>query len=187
MIRIAPRGSSLHAAFRASAVAWNLPFETLDPGEIVERYPGFSVPDGYEGLFEQEAGVLYAARAVQALQDRAQRHQAVLRFDEPVLAWSADDRGVTVSTPSGSLSAGRLVIAAGAWTPRLAGMALPLVPHRVVNVSFTPKVPDRFDPAHLPAFIIADEHTGTTVCRPCRAKASRSAAAGPPPTLTAVD
>ncbi len=160
VIRIAPTGASLHAAFRASAAAWDLPYETLDPAEIGERFPGFAVPDGYEGLFEQEAGVLYAARAVQAFQDRAQRHHAVLRFNEPVLRWLADDGGVTVSTPSGSVTAGRLVIAAGAWTSRLAGVALPLVPHRVVNVSFTPNVPDRFDPAHLPAFIIADEHTG---------------------------
>ena len=45
VIRIAPVGSLLHAAFRTSAAAWGLPYETLDRASIVERFPGFAVPD----------------------------------------------------------------------------------------------------------------------------------------------
>ena len=45
-------GFVAHAAFRTSAAAWGLPYETLDRASIVERFPGFAVPDGYEGVFE---------------------------------------------------------------------------------------------------------------------------------------
>ena len=158
VIRIAPVGSSLHAAFRTSAEAWNLPYETLDQATIVERFPGFSVPDGYEGLFEERAGFVHAAAAVRAFQERARRHGAQLHFEEPMLTWSADDRGVTVTTPAGSLAAGSLVVTVGPWTARLlASLALPLVPHRIVNASFVPLRPELFDPAHLPTFIVADD------------------------------
>ena len=158
VIRIAPVGSVLHAAFRTSAETWGLPYETLDRASIVERFPGFAVPDGYEGVFEADAGFVHAAAAVRAFQDRAERNGARLHFEEPMLTWSADQRGVTVTTPAGSLAAGSLVVTVGAWTaPLLAPLALPLVPHRVVNASFVPLTPELFDPAHLPAFIVADD------------------------------
>jgi sarcosine oxidase len=161
VIRIAPMGSPLHDAFRQSAHAWGLPYETLDAARVMERFPGFAVPARYEGLFEDGAGLLYAAAAVRAFQTRAERHRAVLRFDEPVVAWTAGIEGVTVTTTAGTIVADRLVLTAGAWTRSLAaGLRLPLVAHRVVNASFTPLVPDRFDPSHCPAFIIADDVTG---------------------------
>ena len=160
-IRIAPRGSALHEAFRSSADAWNLPYETLDPAAVADRFPGFSVPDGYDGCYEAAAGFVYASAAVAAFQHRAARRGATLRFDEPVVRWAAERGGVTVTTATGSVSAGSVVLTAGAWIARVVSeLGLPLVPHRVVNVSFTPTVPDVFDAAHLPAFIVADEQAG---------------------------
>jgi sarcosine oxidase len=160
-IRIAPAGSPLLDAFRASADRWDLPFESLDGREVVRRFPGFSVPDDYAAVFESGAGLLHAAAAVAAFQSRAERRGATLRFDEPVTGWTAGTDGVTVLTPNGTVSAGSLVLAAGAWTTALAPtIGLPLVAHRVVNVSFTPHDPDLFRAGRLPAFIVADEHDG---------------------------
>jgi sarcosine oxidase len=160
VIRIAPVGSPLHHAFRASASAWDLPYETLDAATVMERFPGFAVREDYEGSFEQGAGIIHASAAVQALQERARRAGAGLHFGEPVLTWTADDAGVTVTTPAGSVAAAALVFTAGAWTGALLeALALPLVPHRVVNVSFVPLVPKLFDRDRFPAFILADDNT----------------------------
>jgi sarcosine oxidase len=160
VIRIAPVGSPLHAAFAASASAWDLPYEVLDAAAVMDRFPGFAVPDGYEGVFEQGAGIIHASAALQALHDRARRAGARLHFEEPVLTWTADDAGVTVTTPAGSFAAAALVFTAGAWTSALLeSLALPLVPHRVVNVSFWPLVPELFGGDRFPAFILADDQT----------------------------
>lgn len=156
-IRVAPAGSGLHAAFLVSATAHHLDYERLDAAAVRRQFPGLSVPDGYEALFEQGAGVVFASRAVRALQERAVRHGATLWFDEPVLSWQPDGEGVAVTTPSGTLRASRLVLTAGAWTVRLAAeLDLPLVAHRVVNVTFTPLEPALFGADRLPAFLVTD-------------------------------
>ncbi|MBI4935769.1 MAG: N-methyl-L-tryptophan oxidase [Actinobacteria bacterium] len=160
-IRVAPAGSALHAAFLRSAVAHHLDFERLQPGDVHERFPALVVPDGFEALFEQDAGVVFADRAVRALQTRAVRHGASLQFDEPVSQWRADGDGVVVDTPQATYRGDRLVITAGAWTTQLlASLALPLVVQRVVNVTFQPTVPQRFDHEHLPAFLLSDGTSG---------------------------
>ena len=159
-IRIGPPGAPLFDVFTASATE-DLPFESLDAKALVERFPGFEVPDGYEAVYESGAGLLHAAAAVDAFQSRAARRGATLRFGEAALGWTATPDGVTVLTPTGTVSAGSLVLTAGAWTTRVAPtLGLPLVPHRVVNVSFTPLEPDLFVAGRLPAFIVADEQAG---------------------------
>jgi sarcosine oxidase len=161
-IRIGPIGAAFHAAFRRSADAWQLPYETLDAAQIVERFPGFAVPEGFEALYEDQAGTLHAAAAVRALQERARRHGARLLFQQPVTAWTAGDAAVTVTTAAGAFHAAALVITAGAWTTRLLpALGLPLTPQRVVNVSFEPLERALYDLDHLPAFVIADGGSGT--------------------------
>lgn len=160
-IRLAPAGSELHRRFVASALVHHLDFDRLTAVDVRRTFPAFAVPDGYEALLERDAGVLFAARAVRALQDRAERHGAVLHFDRPVLSWAPDGDGVVVSTAGGTLRAARLVVTAGAWTSRLAAdLALPLIVDRVVNVSFTPADPAPFSAERLPAFLISDGTDG---------------------------
>lgn len=186
-IRIAPSGSPLHDAFRTSADAWSLPYDTLDAAAIVERFPGFSVPDGYTGRYEADAGLLHAGPAVAAFQARAARNGAELHFDEPVLRWSADG-GVTVETTQRVVRAERLVLTAGAWTTSLATeLGLPLVAHRVVNVSFTPLVADRYDAAHLPAFIVTDDVDGVYGVPAVAGEGLKVGASGTPTDPDAVD
>ena len=160
-IRIAPTGSPLHASFVASAVAFGLEYDQLTAREVNVQFPAFSVPEGYSAMFEHEAGVLYADRTVRALQDRASRHGASLHFDEPVVSWESDGDTVVVRTANATYHAARLVITGGAWTTALAAdLGLPLVPTRVVNVSFEPLERRPFEVDRLPAFIVSDGNEG---------------------------
>ncbi len=156
-IRVAPNGSPMHAAFVDSAVAWGLDYDHLTAREVNTQFPAFSVPEGYSAMFEREAGVLFADRTVRALQDRALRHGASLKFEEPVVSWEAHADSVVVRTATTTYRAARLVITSGAWTNALvADLALPLVAHRVVNVSFDPLDRDPFGIDRLPAFVVSD-------------------------------
>jgi sarcosine oxidase len=69
----------------------------------------------------------------------AREHGADLRFDEQVLECSDIGRGVRVRTRAGVYEADRLVVAAGAWAPRL-------LPELRPHISVVRKVMLWFDP-----------------------------------------
>lgn len=157
VVRIAPPGSELHTAFKESADAHGLAFEELTASEVNERFPAFTVPDEFAAVFEADAGFVYAARAVATLQRRATARSAQLRFGERVLGWQAAHGRVAVTTPQGVYEAERMVVTAGAWTGRLAAeLELPLVAHRIANVSFEPADRAVHGPTRMPTFLIDD-------------------------------
>ncbi|WP_345713861.1 FAD-dependent oxidoreductase, partial [Kineococcus glutinatus] len=84
-------------------------------------------------LHVPDAGRVRARDALRALQAEAARHGAEVRHETPVthLAVRGDDE-VAVTTATGTLTARRVVVTAGAWTQRLLGGLLPL-PRLVVT------------------------------------------------------
>jgi len=103
------------------------PVERLSASEVRHRFPAFALEDDREALYSPDAGILAATRAVATLLRDAASEGAELRERTPVLGLTVHDDGVEVETPSGSATAARLVVAAGAWTARLlAELALPL-------------------------------------------------------------
>ena len=151
-----PPDGELVAGSLASARTHDLEHEVLDNAELRRRYPVFEPDRDWVGVFDAQAGWLAPERSVETHLREAERHGATLRFAEPVERWERDGEGVRVTTAAGSYRARRLVIAAGAWLPRL----LPeLAPHLWVerNVLFW------FEPrgqhemfARLPVYIVQD-------------------------------
>lgn len=123
----------------ATARQVGVPVEELSAAEARRRWPALRLPDDFACLHEPGAGFLEVERCVIAHAEHARRCGAELRFEEPVLRWSADHgRSVEVVTPRGSYSAGALVIAAGPWSAlALAELSLPLRVHRVVQLWFS--------------------------------------------------
>jgi sarcosine oxidase len=119
------------------------------------------------GVWEPRAGFLVPEAAIEAHLALAARHGAELRTGEAVTAWRATDPGVEVTTPRGTYSAGRLVLAAGAWMRALAGELpgelpgapagdgrLPLTVERTVIHWFRPARPTAlYSPERFPIFI----------------------------------
>ncbi len=129
--------------------------EMLDSREIRRRYPQFLVRDPEHGYFEPTAGVVFPERAV-ALQLRlARQHGAVIRPNEVVLAIEPSGSGVAVVTDKGRVEAARVILAAGAWSPGLAGGGLTRLGqvHRQTILWFEADEPDLYDPARCPIFI----------------------------------
>jgi sarcosine oxidase len=135
---LGPADSTLIAGAERSARMHQLPFDLLDSAALRWRFPAFHHGPETVGLFEPEAGVLDPERAIEAALTAAVRAGAELRFNEPLLDWSTTDGAVSVRTGTGSITAGRLVLAAGPWMPGLLGSEWPLTVERQVMFWFEP-------------------------------------------------
>lgn len=111
-----------------SATAWDIPHETLTAREVRQRFPWLDPPDVCVGLLEHRAGFLRAERGLETLIDLAADQGAQIRLDAPLESVRKDGRGLVCRIAGDEVECGRLVIAAGAWTPKLLrdnGLAAP--------------------------------------------------------------
>jgi glycine oxidase len=117
------------------ATAWRgrkAEFQALrDAGVAVECWSGDEVrshapalaPDIVGAHYYPNAGQVRPPRLVRALAAGAARQGARFRTGEPVIGLErGGDRVTGVVTPSGTLAAGTVVIAAGAWSGAMAGL-----------------------------------------------------------------
>lgn len=113
-----PDSITVAGSIRASQ-EWNLPHDILDAGQIRKSFPNFTPSPDFIGLYEQQAGFARPELTVAAHLDLAAKAGATLRFGEQVEEWKETGGGVTVTTASGTYTAGQLVICPGAWAPGL--------------------------------------------------------------------
>ncbi len=122
-----------------SARHWGLPHEVLDAGEVRRRFPALQPAPDLMAFYETRAGFVHPEDSVWAHLEQAMGRSADLRFTEPALTWTADARGVKVTTGRGSYEAGTLVLAPGAWVPELLGdLELPITVTRQTLFWFDP-------------------------------------------------
>jgi|CXWL01.1.fsa_nt_gi sarcosine oxidase len=132
----------------------SLPCEQLDAREIAMRWPAFRPSTDDIGVFEPDAGVLFAEPCVQALAQDARSHGAVLRCEEKVERWKAGSSGVIVRTKDVEYRAEHLVLCAGPWLSALAGeLGAALNVERQVQAWFDPIEPRLCEVGLLPVFI----------------------------------
>lgn len=139
----------------ATAHRAGLPHEVLDAPEVCRRYPQFRLRGDEAAVWEPNAGMLFPERCLAANLAVAARHGAELRLNEQVLDVRETAAGVEVRTERGRFEAGRAVVAAGPWLPRLLGgpFARHAVPFRQVLHWFAPEAPDEYAPGRFPVFI----------------------------------
>lgn len=133
--------SPMVAGSLRSAREWGLAHEVLGAAEIRNRFPTFKLADDEVAFYERQAGVVRPELTVAAHLRLAERRGAELRFNEPVTRWEVlPSGGVQVITAGGKATAARLVIAPGAWAPRLLPeLAVPLRVERRATYWFAPK------------------------------------------------
>jgi sarcosine oxidase len=101
--------------WRGSGRAWN------------QRHPAFALPDRYDVVFEPDAGMLKAARAVALQLELARLHgrgKTRVIENSPVKRIELEHDRPVVITEDTRIVADRLIVSAGAWVKRL----LPLLP-----------------------------------------------------------
>jgi sarcosine oxidase/sarcosine oxidase subunit beta len=148
------RGDDLWARESAAVMAGTgAVIRPLPLDALARRLPMLAV-DGVEAAFETEGdGILLAGRILRALVMALARSGVGLRPATRVLDVDAE-RG-RVRTTAGVIDADHVVVAAGAWAPRLLpGLAGTLVPSRQVVLYLAP--PARYAEAWTTAPVIVD-------------------------------
>lgn len=133
--------------------------ELLSPAEVQARWPQFRVPENVETVYTADTGIAHASRTVATLQMRARVHGADIRDRTPVLALSPDADGVIMHTADGDIRAGKVIVAADAWTNTLLeplGAAIPLDVMQEQVTYFGPADPDAYDRSRFPVWIWED-------------------------------
>jgi sarcosine oxidase len=147
--------------FRSSLTETGVPYELLTPAEVSARWPQFSLPEGAQAIYTADSGIVHASRSVAALQMQARAHGAVIRDRTPVERLVPDADGVVIHTAHGEVRAGKVIVAADAWTNELLaplGAAIPLVTMQEQVSYFKPTDDAAFDRDRFPVWIWEDEY-----------------------------
>jgi sarcosine oxidase len=101
----------------ASLSEAGVPHEWLDERECERRFPGIAVPG--RALYQEDAGVCLAGRAVSAQAALAAADGVDVREEVEVLALRPRDDGVAVDTAAGPIEARVAVVTPGAWAQHI--------------------------------------------------------------------
>lgn len=142
--------------YAGAMAAAGIPHEELSGSEVMERFPQFSLDDGVRAVYQEDAGLVDAARANATHIALARGRGATVLEDAPVTGVRAVGDGVEVETKQGTFSGRRLVVAAGSWTNdviRHLGRDIPLtVTEEQVTYFAAPEV-EQFSPERFPVWI----------------------------------
>jgi sarcosine oxidase len=131
--------------WRGSGRAWN------------QRHPVFALPEGYDVVFEPDAGMLRAARAVALQVELARLHgrgQTRVIENSPVKRIELEHDRPVIFTEDARIVAERLIVSAGAWVKRiLPTFTKPLRPTRQQVLYVRAADTLAFGIGHFPVFI----------------------------------
>lgn len=145
----------------AASTQHSIPFEVLEGRAITTRFPQVFPLAGDVAVHETNAGYLFPEECIRAQLARASHAGAELKFEESVVAWSAEADRVEVRTSKGTYRAEHLVITTGPWASQALDGVVPLRVTRQVmawiqpKTGVTPFLPDRF-----PVFLLEDAGGG---------------------------
>jgi sarcosine oxidase len=137
-----------------SARQHSLTHEVLDAVTLTRRFPAFRVPPEFVAVLQPDGGFLMAEAAIHTFVGLAEAAGAQIRLGETVHEVRLRAGSARLETNRGSIDAGSVVIAAGAWAPSL----LPALPvlrvTRQVLAWFAPLDRSLFMRDRFPVFLL---------------------------------
>jgi len=152
---VAGAGSQELRVLLGALAAAGRPASLLSGHEVSARFPAYTLDEDFEAVYQEDAGLLAAERAVATLQRYAAAEGAVLRERERVVDVRQAPTHVDVITERERYEAGKVVVAAGAWLSQLvamAGVRLKVIAQQVCYLR-TGDDAARFDLTRMPIFI----------------------------------
>lgn len=135
---------------RENCDRFSLSADVLSSSTIADRFPGYDLPDGYIGVYQHEAGLLYPHRCITALVNAALANGAEIHGREPVTGWTETGGGIVVETEHEEYEADRMVVTAGAWAMDVLPVDDLAVPEPQLMAWFQPTTTDHFSPDRFP-------------------------------------
>jgi sarcosine oxidase len=105
-------------AFETAMTRGNYPFDQFTPAEAAERWPYLDPATFRKAFYSKDGGALLCQKIGNATATWLSTHGATLRPHSAVTAVDTNAARVTLATGE-TLQADRLVVTAGAWTPKL--------------------------------------------------------------------
>ncbi|WP_353070861.1 N-methyl-L-tryptophan oxidase [Tunturiibacter gelidiferens] len=156
-VAIGPTKGTLVTGCLRSATKYGLGHDLFDAKEMRRRFPQFALTEDEVAFYEEKAGYLKPEECIRQHLRGASRRGADLRFEEPVLSWTASQEGdgVSVTTEKQTYHARSLVISVGPWFAELLpDVAMPVVVSRRVLFWLKPLYESsNFDRGVFPIFL----------------------------------
>jgi sarcosine oxidase len=156
-VSFSPPGVDYVAQVAANLEELGVPHGRSSGREWNRRHPAFGLPADYDVVFEPDAGLIAAARAVAIQVELARSHGGThTRVIEqtPVRRIDLDGRRPAVVTDSSRIVADRLIVSAGAWVKRLLpGLPVPLRTTRQQVLYFRSRDSASFQIGRFPIFM----------------------------------
>lgn len=147
----APRGNEQLDRRRATLAGTGVPHESLDPGEVWNRF-GLRLPPDTAVLHETEGGFLHADRAVAAHLSEARDAGARVLEGTAVRRVDLGADEPVVETSDGAFRCRRLVLAPGPWASRVLGEGFGVRVTRQPKLAFRVRDPGAVAPERLPVY-----------------------------------
>src|SRR5437588_3597203 len=133
----------------ASAKSWGIePVSLINPEEVLELVPFINHKLILGGFYTPESGVVDSLRAATIMRERGADDGLTVSANTEVIGIDVERGRVRrVRTTRGDVDTEHVVIACGAWSPRLARMAgasIPLTPmiHQMIDIGPAPRFAD---------------------------------------------
>ncbi|PWA22002.1 hypothetical protein CCH79_00010228 [Gambusia affinis] len=136
-----------------------VPTVILSRDNFHQHIPNMVLSEGHGALVDQTAGVLFADRALKAVQDQFRKLGGVIRDNEKVTEIEPGPV-VKVTTSGGAYQARNVVITAGPWTNKLlahTGIQLPLETIKINVCYWREKIPGTYSvKQRFPCFLLTE-------------------------------
>ncbi|XBS71193.1 N-methyl-L-tryptophan oxidase [Acerihabitans sp. KWT182] len=132
VLNLGPRHTEFIENAAGGAQSFGLPCDILDTARIAERWPAFTVPDGYLGVYEPQAGYLKSELAVASYVRLAENGGCGQLFNCAVTQIIPLSRGFDVMTADGSRYQGKKIVALRRDLGKKIIPSLPITPLRKV-------------------------------------------------------
>lgn len=138
VLNFAPKEDVFLQNVKTSAQIFNLQVEQLSATEANERWPGLSLPENVEALYEPTAGVLLTDNVMNGYLQLAQQHGLQLHTNDAATSIEVlPDETVKVTTANGEVFHGkRIILSVGAWSKQLLTQIGIDVPIRTIRKTF---------------------------------------------------
>ncbi len=152
-------GSEIVEGSLASSLEHAIPHERLSARQIGSRFPAFTLPDSWDGVYQPDAGILQPELAIELMVALAEDRGAVVLTNTCIRSLEPKGEGVRLVTGDGRvIEAAAAIVAAGPW---ISDLVAELKPHltltRQVMAWFDPVAPELTKPGRFPVFLLQTE------------------------------
>ena len=130
IINVGHRDDVFIQSVKHTSDKFGLPLQSMNAEQIMEKWPGISIPNDFVALYETDSGVMLTKPAIEGYLHEAFKYDVTPKFNSPVNQINVLDGKAIVTIANGEqFEADNCIITVGAWAKQLldeTGLNLPV-------------------------------------------------------------